>query len=510
MSRKATTPSYVVELPLEVSTPEARRQLLALFSAGTRLTNVMVQHGRNVVAAVRADPAWAAARKLPNKTLPQRKARQAAFAAVRRSHDFSEYAFHAVVARHKNSAGFKGRVGSNVAQKIASRIFKAFDEHLFGSRGLPRFKSRRRPLHSLEEKNHATGIRWDAERCEVLVQDLRLPVRLPDLRKDEWLASALQDKTKYCRLLWRQVSGTRRYYVQLVQEGLVPVKASVLARRAPAGSLGGLDVGPSTVAWVTDTAAGLVSFCEELNTPWQAIRRLQRHLDRQRRANNPENYNPDGTVKKGRKVWQSSRRQRATEARLRHLHGQLARKRANAHGVLANGLLTQACGWRDDGVSIKALQRNFGRSVGMRAPGMFLTLVHRKAERAGGARIRQDARVLKTSQYDHSTNTFAKKALSERWHVFGDGRGRVQRDIYSAFLARNAVEMVDADGVIGWTHDPVVLEAAWQRIAPVLEAKGYFIGEGCRIAPVRARTAASSDKVHTLVCAGLAPVESFA
>lgn len=48
------------------------------------------------------------------------------------------------------------------------------------------------------------------------------------------------------------------------------------------------------------------------------------------------------------------------------------------------------------------------------------------------------------------------------------------------------------------------------RALALLETKGYFLGEGCRIAPVRARTAASSDKVHTLACAGLAPVASFA
>jgi hypothetical protein len=52
-------------------------------------------------------------------------------------------------------------------------------------------------------------------------------------------------------------------------------------------------------------------------------------------------------------------------------------------------------------------------------------------------------------------DTFKKKSLSQRQHVFGDGRGRVQRDLYSAFLARNSE---------GNTHQPPVLEKAWAAL----------------------------------------------
>lgn len=53
----------------------------------------------------------------------------------------------------------------------------------------------------------------------------------------------------------------------------------------------------------------------------------------------------------------------------------------------------------------------------------------RKAERAGGQRQIIDVRQLRTSQYDHTTHTFTKKALSQRQYMFGDGRGRVQRPL---------------------------------------------------------------------------------
>ena len=481
---KAKKPTFVVELPLSISA-EARRQLDASFLAATRLSNMMIQAGRSMVTARRVDQQWEIARKLPAKTKPQIEARQLAFAALRKHYGFREYDFHKTIAVHKNAGSFAGRVGANVAQKLATRVYKSFEEYVFGKRGLPRFKGYQRPLRSLEEKNMATGIRWDAEKSEVRFAGLRLPAMMPDLKKDEWLAFSLEHKTKYCRLCWRNVNGVRRYFVQLVQQGAAPIKASVRERLAPLGTVGGFDIGPSTIAWVTDTQAGLQKFCAEVDAPQAQIRVLQRRIDRQRRAGNPENFAANGQALRGKK-WHTSRGQRNSEKTLARVQGTQARQRKNSQGVLSNHLMAQAASWRDDGVSVKSLQKNYGKSIGARAPGMFLQLLTRKAERAGGSRIKQNARVLKTSQYDHCTNTYTKKLLSQRWHVFGDGRGKVQRDIYSAFLARNAAQTVDADGVIGWAHDAQVLEGAWGILKPTLEKNGWFVGEGLGMEPLRA------------------------
>lgn len=85
-----------------------------------------------------------------------------------------------------------------------------------------------------------------------------------------------------------------------------------------------------------------------------------------------------------------------------------------------------------------------------------------------------NVRQLKTSQFDHSIGEFHKKKLSARWHVFGYCRGRVQRDVYSAFLALHVVEVVDAVGVITEVHDRELLEKAWKVIDPVMKSKGLF------------------------------------
>jgi putative transposase len=334
-----------------------------------------------------------------------------------------------------------------------------------GKRGRPRFKGHKRPLHSIEGKNQKGCLQWKA--AEHLLQvraGWTIGVQLPDLKKDEWLWTALAAPTKYCRVVWRQVRGRKRWYVQLIQEGLAPLKASLLARLAATGETGGIDIGPSNIAWVTATNAGLFRFCAEVERPHKAIRRLLRHIDRQRRTNNPDNYDATGQPKKGCR-WKTSNSQRKAEIKLREAYRHEAAVRVNAHGRDINFLLSQALDWRDDGVSPKALQRMYGKSISVRAPGHFMSELTRKAARAGGARTKIEVRSLKTSQYDHPTDTFQKKKLSERWHVFRDGRGRVQRDIYSAFLARNSD---------GKTYQPCVLETAWQALAPTLRVTGWY------------------------------------
>ena len=51
--------------------------------------------------------------------------------------------------------------------------------------------------------------------------------------------------------------------------------------------------------------------------------------------------------------------------------------------------------------------------------------------------------MLLSSQFDHQTNTYVKKKLSQRWHVFVDGT-MVQRALYSVFLLLCALTRLSA------------------------------------------------------------------
>src|SRR5260370_36116831 len=137
-------------------------------------------------------------------------------------------------------------------------------------------------------------------------------------------------EVKWARLVRRRASSSRaqgadregeRYFVQLVLKGLPHHKP----RHTVGSDTIGLDLGPASIAIVPRQAeARLVPLCAELRPDARAIRRLQRKMDRQRRAANPEHYDERGRPKKrgkGAPRWkqsrgyQASRRRNATKQR---------------------------------------------------------------------------------------------------------------------------------------------------------------------------------------------------
>jgi hypothetical protein len=80
-------------------------------------------------------------------------------------------------------------------------------------------------------------------------------------------------------------------------------------------------------------------------------------------------------------------------------------------------------------------KKRFGKSIANKAPAMLLTIVQQKLERQGETLYKVNTREVKASQYNHETDDYAKKKLSERWNdINGE---KVQRDMYSAFLLMN-------------------------------------------------------------------------
>ena len=116
----------------------------------------------------------------------------------------------------------------------------------------------------------------------------------------------------------------------------------------------------------------------------QALRRLDRQLDRQRRANNPANYDERGQVKRGKQRWKVSKRQRRVLARRRELHRKLAATRKRSQGQLAHRVLLMGRTLQLEQLSYRAWQKTYRKSVQRCAPGMFVERLSRLAVSAGG------------------------------------------------------------------------------------------------------------------------------
>lgn len=491
-----TTPSFVTELPLKTS-PAQERVLVIRLDCARQVYNACLGEALKRLALLRQSKAYQAAGKLPKgpKGSPPAKARAVAFGKARAAVGFSEYGLHAY-ARQFGHSWLGEHLDSHVIQKLATRAFNAVNEYALDRRGRPRFKGKNQ-FDSLEGKTNRNGIRWRDDQVEWL--GLLLPAIIDD--RDPVIAHGLAAPIKYVRIVRRKLNGRNRFYVQLVNEGKPYVKENSQLGRGDVG----LDVGPSTIATVAPEAgyADLSRFCDELEQPWKEIRRLQRQIDRQRRANNPQNYNPDGTIKPGRKTWIKSKRQIKAETRLAELHRKLAAHRKSLHGRKVNETLRQGNRFLFEDVSYRAFQRRYGRSVTVRAPGTYIKRLKRKAESAGGQAVEFPTCTTRLSQLCHGCGTIEKKSLSQRWHRCQCGV-EAQRDLYSAFLAtcvvsHNGAYRLDA-GLASdrWPGVEPLLQAASSRHQPASNGRGS-VSPGVGIEPVACEAAAKPTEAPDVV-----------
>ena len=80
-------------------------------------------------------------------------------------------------------------------------------------------------------------------------------------------------------------------------------------------------------------------------------------------------------------------------------------------------------------------KKRFGKSILRKSPAMLISIVAQKLKYQGKELHKVNTWSVKASQYCHLDDTYKKKPLSKRWNDFSEsGNGRIQRDLYSAFL----------------------------------------------------------------------------
>lgn len=509
---RAKTDSFVCEVPLAVTGGDAYR-LGKKLEAARQCYNACLGEAERRRRLMVESKAYRQARGMSRSTSKEIKARTAVFREVRAVHGYREYDLHGWAAGIKH--GWVGdHLDINTVQTVASRAFKASERVVFGKARKVRFKGPRQ-LDSVEGKTNKAGIRWrgngrDDDPWRVEWAGLKLHAKVdPD---DPVIAHGLSSPVKYVRVVRRKIGVRDRWYAQLVCEGLPYVKEKNRVARVSAGTVG-LDLGPSTVAWVApadtpadaeggggEAAAGLERFCDALDDRQGEIRRLQRKIDRQRRANSPDCYNSDGTAIRGRRPTVKSGRQRRTEARLAEERRRQAAHRKSLHGNLANRIVIHGNRFMLEKVSYRAFQRRWGRSVGARAPAMFVGLLRRKAESADDATfVEFGTRTTKLSQ-TCICGRQQKKKLSERIHDCPECGVCSQRDLFSAFLAcfvkGNDTYVLDAGRASeAWPRSESAVQMAFEGALEAAKAGNVVVGSFGRVG--RTQSGSSARRMHS-------------
>ena len=338
---------------------------------------------------------------------------------------------------------FIGKVlNSNIVQKIASTAFDAVKKIQY--RKAKKVKFKKKGEISLEGKDNKTGFIFDIKTMKLKLGK-KIFCNLKTI--DERQKNCFKNRIKFCRVFKRYIRGTRRYFLQIVFEGMPETDF-----RIGKGEVG-LDIGTSTVAISSDNEVKLLKL-SETEQEARKIRILQRSLDRKRRKANPDNYNENGKIKKKRKEWKLSKNYFRELNKLKEVYRKKRVKDNQYKNILVKFILSQGDKVKTEKTSVNSWKsrskktvinknngkimskKRFGKSINNNAPGTFIRKIEEKLSYFGKELIKINPFKTKASQFNHISQEFKKCSLEVRFKELDQGI-IVQRDLYSAFLIKN-------------------------------------------------------------------------
>lgn len=295
------------------------------------------------------------------------------------------------------------------------------------------------------------------------------------------LASKLEENKFGERLLFPKVGavaiscekirGEYRYYAILNILGKPFPKYTKEEVENVSTNIVGIDIGPQVVALSFRTKEGNVfkvdmfELAELIDNEYmRKLKNLDKAMERSRRINNPNNFNPDKTAIKGKREWVKTENYKELKGRDEKLnrnktiitkvsHAELVKYIMKyAHNVVIEPMNFPALAKRSTKSSTRTVEvdgkqverenskKRYGGSIGKKSPALFINILKKAVEEVGGSYILADTWSTRASQYNHQTNEYVKKDRSTRWNdnlYYMGEEVKIQRDLYSAFLLSN-------------------------------------------------------------------------
>lgn len=216
----------------------------------------------------------------------------------------------------------------------------------------------------------------------------------------------------------------------------------------------GIDIGVAKVATSSVYQTELLVFPGPKKEEVRLQRVLMRKLDRQRRANNPDNFNENGTVRAGYKVWVDSKEYLKTKVQLAELKRKQAERRSILHKTTANKVVAMGSSFVVEDLSFKGMQarkkeetsvsartgkakskRQYGVQITNNAPAMLIEKIRQKAELQGKTVVKANTFEVRSNQLNHITGEYKQRELSDI--VSNVAGSLVHRNLYSAYLLQH-------------------------------------------------------------------------
>lgn len=461
---RAKTASFVYELKLQTS-KEDISFLDQLFFEGNCVYNAAVAYAKEQLSFLMKDAAYQDARSSYAKLMsdPNRKATELKAVCKtlnQRVKDFglTEYALHHFISGVQKEHKL---IHSHVAQKQASACYQAASKFLYGDGKEIHFR-KLSAMYSMENKNNTTGFCFEKGRFSIGKRSFCIQMPKRGTKARRYHNECMKCRVKYSRILRRMFPSGWQYYLQLILEGFPPRKERMFG----SGSVG-IDLGTSTVAVCAEHGCILTNLDHGVKDYEEKIAAHQEKMDRILRRANPKNYEPNGTIRKGKKTWMRPESWKKHSRIVATLFRRRREGLKHAQEALANRILsignqvyveqmsilglakrTENPKRKEAPIEIQASDgstkeiypytrtKRFGKSIGVHAPAQLIAILKRKLSYQNQTVTVIDTISFKASQYDHASDTYEKHTLDERTKFIGTDL--VQRDLYSAFLLMNA------------------------------------------------------------------------
>lgn len=356
-----------------------------------------------------------------------------------REYGFSEFDFISTVAQFREH--FSQNVSSNMAAlSIAKPMWAAFDKLLFGKGETVHFKkydtwssvvtNGKSGIRIVNEEEKTVLHRNGNEKLFVLTggqkgKKLKMPIKIDP--KDYYALEMLDRDIKTVRITRKKVKGKYKYYVQLCVVGQPAIKydreTGEIKNTVGKGRVG-IYIDTTSVTVYCDKGKEYFDLSSDSKADDQKIAELQQYLDSSRRATNPDNFNADGTIKKGlikdgQRVplrWKYSNGYKKAKNELANLHRVVAEKRMLQRNILANKIIAlgdevivndypfqyAAMRKKEDEVSKSGRplsKKKAGKQIGQNAPATLVALIDQKLKSKGYCGVEK----IKLKDVDYNT-----------------------------------------------------------------------------------------------------------
>ena len=377
----------------------------------------------------------------------------------------------------KNRYQFDRYINATATQIIANDLFNAVEKILYENGEDIHFKKYKN-CKSISGKSNKQGIRIN-ENFETIYQHhkYKVTVRPKDIYAQTVLSYINFEQTKlprkernlndkeyainFCRIKRKRKGNHYKYYLEINLQGTPPHKVI-----KPKSNKVGIDIGTSTIA--VCSKEGIIF--KELNDGIEKIDKeiaiLNRKADKLRRINNPNNFNPNGTIKKNtktfKKVWYNSNKMKYLYNRISTLYSKRSAKLKQFQNTLAKEIIGYGENIYIENMNYQALakkskkteisektgkckkKKRFGKSIGIHAPAQLISIIETKLSYDNRTLIKVDNKAIKASQFNHITGEYIKPKLNQRWKTL-EQDVNVQRDLYSAYLLSKVISPTEID-----------------------------------------------------------------